>query len=234
MKKILLSFCIQHIGYKNLNKKHFYGQALVLRRRCMSQLFFVKVRRFFKKNAYSIVVGACAFLALVAVVVAAVFSAGVDNSVLGDTPVQQVSANESVLFTMPIKNATISKEFADKKLLHDKTTGYWQTHNGIDILANVGTDVYAAYGGEVLSVETTMMEGTIITIKHSNNLETIYKGLSEDDVLVSKGDKVDKGEKIGKVGTMLKEKEDDSHLHFEIKENGKNIDPAIYMESSDK
>lgn len=201
----------------------------------MSKLFFVKIKRFFKRNAYSIIVGVCAFFALVAVVVAAIFTAGVSqNNVSSGNQIQEVNATESVMFSMPIENASVLKEFADKKLLYDKTTGYWQTHSGIDILASEGTDVRSAFEGEVVSVETTMMEGTIITIKHSNNLETIYKGLSEDGVLVSKGDKVQKGEKIGKVGTTLKEKADESHLHFEVKENGKNIDPTIYMDSNDK
>ena len=203
-----------------------------------SNLFILKVKRFFKRNAYSLAVGTCAVFAIVEITLAAVFVSNdnnINNNVVLSPDNQIETATPSaVIFSNPIEGADITKEFANTKLLEDKTTGYWQTHSGIDIAASKGTAVLAVFDGTIESVEKTMMEGTIITIKHTNNLTSVYKCLSEDNIQVSKGDSVKKGEKIGEVGESLKEKADGEHLHFEVYENGKAIDPTIYLESQDK
>ena len=199
----------------------------------MKSLFMLKVKSFFKRNAYSIVVGVCGVVALAAITLAAVFSVQSSTDGVNHNPVETVTPS-AVVFSSPIEGADITKEFAHDKLLEDKTTGYWQTHSGVDIAASEGTSVLAVFDGEVESVEKTMMEGTVITIKHSTALKTVYKCLSEDNVQVSAGDKVVKGEKIGEVGQSLKEKADGPHLHFEVYENGKAINPATYLEGDDK
>ena len=75
-----------------------------------------------------------------------------------------------------------------------------------------------------------MMEGTVITISHTDTLKTIYKCLSDENVQVKVGDTVKKGAKIGEVGQSLKEKADGAHLHFETMENGKYINPLTYLD----
>lgn len=199
------------------------------------KMFMLKIKRFFKKNAYSVAVGTCAVFALFAITLAAVFASNPDsNQVLNpDVPIETVTPT-AVMFSSPIEGADITKEYASDKLLEDKTTGYWQTHSGIDIASSVGTAVLAVYDGKVESVEKTMMEGTVIKISHANNLVSVYKCLAENNIQVSVGDSVKKGEKIGEVGESLKEKGDGAHLHFEVLENGKNIDPTIYLENDDK
>ena len=117
--------------------------------------------------------------------------------------------------------------------MEDKTSGYWQTHSGVDIKASQGTSVVAVFDGTIESVESTMMEGTVIKIKHSNSLSTVYKCLSDNNVSVKAGDKVKKGDKIGEVGESLKEKADGAHLHFEVIEDGKQINPLTYLENNE-
>ena len=199
-------------------------------------LFILKLKRFFKRNAYSIAVASCAVFAIFAITLAAVFSAKNMNNVETFNPDASIetATPTAIIFGSPIEGAEISKEFANTKLLEDKTTGYWQTHLGIDISAQKGTSVLAVYDGTVEKVEKTMMEGTIVTIKHNNNLKSVYKCLSEQNIMVAQGDVIHKGEKIGEVGESLKEKGDGSHLHFEVYEKNKAIDPTIYLESQDK
>ena len=197
------------------------------------KIFFAKAKKFIKKNVYAITVGACSAIALVAVAMIAILastSSSVDNTT--QIPVETVTPT-AIVFSNPIEGAQISKEFANNKLLEDKTSGYWQTHLGIDIKATEGTSVMAVFDGTIESVEKTMMEGTVITISHSDTLKSIYKCLSDNNVQVKKGDTVKKGEKIGEVGQSLKEKADGAHLHFEVIENNKNIDPFTYLDDED-
>ena len=196
------------------------------------KVFLAKTRRFIKKNIYSITVGACSAIVLVAVAMIAILSSIPNDDAILQSPVETVTPT-AIVFTSPIKGAEITKEFANDKLLEDKTSGYWQTHSGIDIASSEGTSVLAVFDGTVESVEETMMEGTVITISHSDTIKTIYKCLADTNVQVKKGDTVKKGEKIGEVGQSLKEKADGAHLHFEVIENGKNIDPLTYMEDVD-
>ena len=191
------------------------------------KIFLAKTKKFIKKNAYALTIGTCSMVALVLVMLIAIVSSS-SPEVL-NPPVVETVTPSAIIFTKPIEGADVSKEFANDKLLEDKTSGYWQTHEGIDIKAKEGTSVLAVFDGKVESVEKSMMEGTIIVLNHNNSLKTVYKCLSEDNVMVSVGQTVKKGEKIGEVGLSLKEKAEGSHLHFEVIENGKRINPTTYL-----
>ena len=196
------------------------------------KVFLGKCKKFIKRNIYAIGVASCALVALVAITLVAVFASTPDVPVIDNTPVETVTPS-AVVFINPIEGADITKEFAHDKLLEDKTSGYWQTHSGVDIKASQGTSVVAVFDGTIESVESTMMEGTVIKIKHSNSLSTVYKCLSDNNVSVKAGDKVKKGDKIGEVGESLKEKADGAHLHFEVIEDGKQINPLTYLENNE-
>ena len=196
------------------------------------KIFLAKIKKFIKKNVYAITVGACSAVVLVAVAMIAIMATMPSAGTNDQLPVETVTPT-AIVFSSPIEGASITKEFANDKLVEDKTSGYWQTHEGIDISAKEGTSVLAVFDGVVLSVEETMMEGTVVTISHSDSLKSIYKCLSDNNIQVKKGDTVKKGEKIGEVGQSLKEKADGAHLHFEVVENDKNIDPMIYMDNED-
>ena len=113
-----------------------------------------------------------------------------------------------------------------------KTTGIWQTHQAIDFACADGTDAKAVYSGEVESVVSSMMAGTIVTLKINDKLKVIYKSLAES--YVESGDKVAVGAVIGKVGTNVTEKAEGVHLHLEVQEDGKLVDPNNYFTFGDK
>ena len=199
--------------------------------------FIKKIKHFFKRNSYALAVCLCVVLALTLISVTAINYVGKDKTSMDndDSKVPSVPTvnDEVVLFTKPIENGTITKEYAGDHLLEDNTTGIWQTHQAIDIKASEGTKVLAVYDGKVEKIEHSMMDGLVITISHSKNLKSVYKCLS-DEALVSEGDKVKAGQEIGSVGSNLTEKADGAHLHFELYEGDKLVDPTPYFPEEGK
>lgn len=103
-----------------------------------------------------------------------------------------------------------------------KTQGYgktkftkWYTfHNGVDFADAVGTPVLAAEDGEVIAMgdEGKYAYGKWIAIQHKNGLTTLYGHLSKQSV--KKGERVDRGEKIGLMGSTGYST--GSHVHFGV------------------
>lgn len=106
---------------------------------------------------------------------------------------------------------------------------YRRMHTGIDITARKGTAVYATGDGVVRAagknVEGMSGYGVVVEIDHGYGFHTLYAHLSS--VNVRPGKKVKRGEKIGAVGsTGLSQ---GSHLHYEVWQNGKQVDPVYYF-----
>lgn len=98
-------------------------------------------------------------------------------------------------------------------------------HTGIDIAAKIGTPIHAADGGKVVFSGTNGNYGKLIIIDHGGGMETYYAHNSKN--LVSKGDKVHKGQKIGEVGNTGRTT--GAHVHFEVRKNGKPVNPLSYV-----
>lgn len=121
--------------------------------------------------------------------------------------------------------SNIIEPFSNGELVKNQTTGSWQTHNGADIAAEVGMDVFAVANGEVSEVKNDPLWGVTVTIDHKNGYTTKYCGLGSD-LAVQQGDKVEKGCTIGAVGSTADvESSLAAHLHIEMKHNGSYIDP---------
>lgn len=95
-------------------------------------------------------------------------------------------------------------------------------HMGIDFGVVSGTPVYASAGGLIIFAEYTVESGYQIMIQHDDNYLTIYKHCSS---LIKKiRERVTQGELIALSGNSGKNTTG-PHLHFEIWQNGKPIDP---------
>ncbi len=107
----------------------------------------------------------------------------------------------------------------------DPKLGTQLVNKGIDIRAPYGASVITIGDGKVVYEGTFLGYGKIILIDHQNGFCTLYGYLSE--TLVTKEDKVVKGEVIGKVGTggLIEE----TALHFEVRKNGIAIDPLQWL-----
>ena len=138
-----------------------------------------------------------------------------------------------ITFSIPVENPTSIGEYSET-MVFNSTLGRFSTHLAIDFFAEEGTKVCAAYDGIVENVETTLLKGTTVTINHGNGLKTVYNSLLDGES-VTVGQKVVKGDVIGSVSVSNRQEAGSgAHLHFEVIEDNKNVDPMKYLEISDK
>lgn len=98
-------------------------------------------------------------------------------------------------------------------------------HNGIDIANKAGTDIYASASGVVTFSGYNGSYGRMIIISHGNGYTTVYAHNSRN--LVNVGDRVTKGDVIAKMGSTGRST--GPHVHFEIRKNGKPINPNTIL-----
>lgn len=99
-------------------------------------------------------------------------------------------------------------------------------HSGLDFSAPIGTEVYATADGKVAQVTTTFRGyGKHIVIDHGFGYTTLYAHLSKFEV--KRGDKVTRGQLIGRVGSTGKST--GSHLHYEVHIKGNVVNPTYFF-----
>jgi len=125
----------------------------------------------------------------------------------------------------PVDSRNITSGFG---LRTDPFTKKPSFHDGIDIGANTGDPVYAAADGIVREAGWDGASGNHIVISHATGLRTHYMHLSR--ILVEKGQSVQKGEKIGLVGSTGRST--GPHLHYGVEKNGKPVNPLPYLKAS--
>lgn len=131
-------------------------------------------------------------------------------------------SQETAKFEMPV-NGPISSPFGGRNapLKPDGTHGS-TNHGGIDIAVPVGTPVKAPQVGVVESVGFSPEMGKYIILSHGGGTTTRYLHLSDTEG-AQKGQHVDQGEEFAKSGNSGGVK---AHLHYEVRVNGKPVDPA--------
>jgi murein DD-endopeptidase MepM/ murein hydrolase activator NlpD len=98
-------------------------------------------------------------------------------------------------------------------------------HEGIDLTAPRGTNVYATADGEVLQAGYRAGGfGKKVLIDHGHGYRTLYGHC--DEVLVEPGQQIKRGEVIARVGSTGLSKS--NHLHYEVHVNGRPVDPINY------
>ncbi|MFT3758765.1 peptidoglycan DD-metalloendopeptidase family protein [Thauera sp.] len=99
------------------------------------------------------------------------------------------------------------------------------TNKGLDIGGNVGDPVYAAAAGKVVYAGSGLRGyGKLVVIKHNQEYNSVYA--HNDKLLVKEDDQVTQGQKIAELGSS---ETDRPKLHFEIRKQGKAIDPTKYL-----
>lgn len=98
-------------------------------------------------------------------------------------------------------------------------------NKGVDLAVKVGDPVMASQAGKVVySGNALRGYGNLIIIKHEGNLLTAYA--HNKTLLVKEGDTVKKGQKIAEAGQSDTDK---PMLHFEVRKQGKPVDPMDYL-----
>ena len=127
----------------------------------------------------------------------------------------------------PVNAARISSKFG---MRHHPVLGYSRMHQGIDFAAPVGTPILAAGSGVVEAVTRLGGYGKYIKIKHNSSYSTAYAHASRFAKGIRPGSKVAQGQVIAYVGTTGIT--DGPHLHYEVLENGKHINPLKFKFAS--
>ena len=125
-------------------------------------------------------------------------------------------------FIWPVPSSKrVSSRFGHRKGRH---------HDGIDIPAVTGSHILSSAEGEVIISGFMRGYGRVVVIKHPGGYHTVYAHTSKN--LVSKGQKVDQGEVIAKVGSTGRST--GPHLHFEIRRKNRVRNPALYLANMKK
>lgn len=98
-------------------------------------------------------------------------------------------------------------------------------HSGIDIPAPTGTNIVAAAAGRIAFAGTQGGYGRTIILDHGGGIMTLYAHNSQ--LMVSEGAQVTQGSVIAKAGSTGMST--GPHLHFEVRENGKYVDPMPWV-----
>lgn len=156
----------------------------------------------------------------------------VNGSIL-DEYVPVVSVEEKLIKPFIDEKVVISNNYYDYQsteeeqqssiLYHDNT--YIQ-NTGINYQSDNSFDVTSVLSGEVIEVEEKELLGKSVTIRHDNELISVYQSLGE--VTVKKGDKVQTGQVIAKSGSCDLITSSNNNLHFELYVNGTIADPENY------
>jgi lysostaphin len=105
-------------------------------------------------------------------------------------------------------------------------------HSGIDLSAPSGTSVQAIGEGVVVLAQEQGSYGNLVIINHSSGMQSRYAHL--EDIKVSAGEKVNKGDLVGTVGSTGEPTLKKPHLHFEIRSSSSlgwvAKDPKEYLE----
>lgn len=107
----------------------------------------------------------------------------------------------------------------------DPITGKRTFHKGVDIATYFGNPVIATADGVVIQARRDKIGGNTIKISHFGGYTTIYCHLNK--FLVRSGQKVRRGETIGLIGKTGKAL--GPHVHYEIRLNGKSLNPYYYI-----
>jgi len=135
----------------------------------------------------------------------------------------------------PVAAATVADRAADTPVSEEAVSWMWpadgkligsyeESKKGIDIAGKSGQQVVAAASGKVLYAGSMRGYGNLVIVKHSSTLLSAYA--HNKSILVKEGQSVTKGQAIAEMGDS---DSDSVKLHFEVRHQGKPVDPSKYL-----
>ena len=203
-----------------------------------------------EKKFYLFTAIGCAAVLLAVIIIAVAVSANqVDQGMMASTPNTVIVPDnntgdkdnnqnnkpvdgEAKGMIMPLVSVSVSNDYG---FWYNQTLNCYYEHQGMDFVAEAGTQVLAVESGVVESIyKEDILCGTEIVVNHGNGLKSVYRFVNEATGL-KVGDSVLKGQVIATVAEANGEEyKDGAHLHFELVKNGVNIDPATELTLEEK
>lgn len=134
-------------------------------------------------------------------------------------------AAQRLPFGQPVTGLRKTSGFGIRR---DPLNGRRALHEGVDFAGPIGTPIRAPADGTVVFSGVQRGYGRLVKIRHANGFETVYAHLSRSRVRV--GDTVKRGEIVANLGNTGRST--GPHLHYEIRYNGKPINPAKFIEAA--
>lgn len=142
------------------------------------------------------------------------------NSV-SDEKIGKPFINESVKVAREYYDSNLSDEEKEKAIVLYGNT--FMQNTGIDYVMDDTFDVVSIYEGTVIDVMDDELLGKTVKIRHNSSFISVYQGLA--NIEVKKGDIVVTYQKIGTSGFSKLNESLGNHLHFEVYQDGKIINP---------
>ena len=129
------------------------------------------------------------------------------------------------LWARPLALSRVTSTFGKR---HHPVSGRRTVHRGVDYGARSGTQVYAVGEGVARRVGESPSNGLFIELRHPGGFTSWYLHLSKQTI--KEGQRVHRGDPIGLVGRSGLAT--GPHLHFELRKDGKALDPLAPLRSS--
>ena len=127
----------------------------------------------------------------------------------------------------PVKSAAFMSGYGVRA---DPFSGAAARHMGIDLAGPIGTPIHATADGIITEAGwNNGGYGNLIKVDHGRGVETRYAHLSR--ITVRPGQRVTRGQVIGQMGSTGRST--GSHLHYEVRIEGKAVNPVPFMKSTD-
>ena len=160
--------------------------------------------------------------AAAAAAAAGYYNGGGGGSSGASTGTGVISAGD-LIWPLPSSNL-VTSQYGNRS---QPTAGASTNHKGLDINASAGDTVVSAAGGTVIAAGVQGGYGNCVIVDHGNGTQTVYAHL--DSINVSKGQSVDQGQKLG--GAGMTGTATGNHLHYEVRQNGVQTDPAQFYDN---
>lgn len=139
---------------------------------------------------------------------------------------QTVAGVYAIPSMQPVANYRRTSSFGVRS---DPFQGSRRMHNGLDMAGPIGTPIYATADGVVGRAQWVGGYGNYVEINHGGGMQTRYGHMSA--ILVAANQRVTRGQQIGRMGSTGRST--GSHLHYEVRMDGRPVNPVPFMTSGE-
>ena len=142
--------------------------------------------------------------------------------VLDDLITSSKFEKDTFVSGIPVRKGFISSRYGQRS---DPFSGHSAWHAGVDFAGKPGSDIISVASGVVTWADEKTGYGKLVEINHGNGFKTRYGHCKEIKVKV--GEIVRKGDVVALLGSTGRST--GPHVHFEVYQNGRTVDPSAYI-----